>query len=124
MLTIPRKTPCEPAERKLGLRVLLAETWKSVLLVIFALSLFGIGVKNVQRHFGRCGSWSDVLQNAFGLAFGLAFGTWLFWDCVSTQWEFSRSRPLVLGTAGCCFLVALLSRPADEHGMIHSGHCQ
>jgi len=120
LLTIPRKTSYEPAERKLGLQVLLAETWKSVLFVIFALSLFGIGMEYVQRHFGRRGSWSDVLLNTFGLA----AGTCLFWACVSTRWERRWSRPLVLGIAGCCFLVAASSRPAYELWLIYSGHSQ
>ena len=120
LLTIPRKTSDEPAERKLGLRVLLAETWKSVLVVIFALSLFGIGMEYVQRHFGRRGSWSDVLLNTFGLA----AGTCLFWACVSTRRESLWSRPLVLGIAGCCFLVAASARPAYELWLIYGGYSE
>lgn len=120
LLTISRKTSDEPAERRLGLPVLLAETWKSVLIVIFALSLFGIGMEYVQGHFGRRGSWSDVLLNTFGLA----AGTCLFWACVSTRRERHWSRPLVFGIAGCCFLVAASARPAYELWLIYGGYSQ
>jgi hypothetical protein len=120
LMTIPLKPADEPAGLKLEMRMLLAETWRSVLLVTFALSLFGIGMEYVQRHFGRRGSWSDVLLNTLGLAAGIC----LFWACVSARRERSWRRSLVLGAAGCCFLVAASARPAYELWLIYSGHVQ
>jgi len=118
MVIRPAKSD-ELAESKPGLWVLWAATWKSVWMVICTLSLFGIGMEYVQRHFGRRGSWSDVLLNTVGLAAGIC----LFWACISRRQE-RGWRSLVLGTAGCCFLVVASSRPVYELWLIYGGHFQ
>ena len=116
----PEATEPEATEPEATRSGLFAETWKLVLIVVITLSLFGIGMEYVQRHFGRRGSWNDVLLNSAGLVAGIC----LFWGFASRRRQRHWWQVLALIALGVCFLAAASALPAYELWLIYGGYSQ
>jgi NADH:ubiquinone oxidoreductase subunit 6 (subunit J) len=98
-------------------RSLFSHTWKRVLCVGTTLFVFGVGMEYAQGHFGRSGSWSDVMLNTVGLAAGGSF----FWALLVRRHGNCLAHVRSLAAAGVFLLLGASLIPACQLWLIYYG---
>lgn len=98
-------------------RSLFFQTWKRVLCVGTCLFVFGVGMEYAQGHFGRSGSWSDVMLNTVGLAAGVCF----FWAFLVRRLGNCLSHVRSLAAGGVFLLLGASLIPAYQLWLICYG---